>query len=64
MPMSMAFSTQTGWKAQLFTHIGMVEHMRDFARGVVDTRPVIFYLSLTVMFLYLTLKVVESRRWK
>ena len=62
--LSMNFASQTGWKAQLFTQIGMVEHMRDFARGVVDTRPVVFYLSLTGMFLFLTLKVVESRRWK
>ncbi len=61
---SLSFSTQTGWKAQLFTHVGLIEHMQDFARGVVDTRPVIFYLSFTVFFLFLTLKVVESRRWK
>jgi len=34
------------------------------ARGVVDTRTVVFYLSLTFLFLFLTLRVVESRRWK
>ena len=38
--------------------------MRDFVRGVVDIRPVVFYLSLTTLFLFLTLKSVESRRWK
>ena len=38
--------------------------MEDFARGFVDTRHVVFYVSLTVFFLFLTLKVVESRRWK
>ena len=43
---------------------GLIEQMQDFARGVVDTRPVVFYLSFTVLFLFLTLKVVESRRWK
>ena len=36
----------------------------DFARGVVDTRAVIFYVSATFLFLFLTLRVVESRRWK
>jgi ABC-2 type transport system permease protein len=61
---SMAFTAQTGWKAQLFAHIGLTEHMRDFARGVVDSRPVVFYVSFTIFFLFLTLKVVESRRWK
>jgi ABC-2 type transport system permease protein len=38
--------------------------MNDFARGVVDTRTLVFYLSLTALFLFLTLRVVESRRWK
>jgi ABC-2 type transport system permease protein len=38
--------------------------MHDFARGIVDTRPVVLLLSLTVFFLFLTLRVVESRRWK
>jgi ABC-2 type transport system permease protein len=53
-----------GALARLYAHISMVEHMQDFCRGVVDTRPVVFYLSLTALFLFLTLKVVESRRWK
>ena len=49
---------------RLFEYISMSEHMENFARGVIDTRPISFYLSLTVLFLFLTLKVVESRRWK
>lgn len=56
--------TATGWMAKIFNHLSLVEQMRDFARGVVDIRPVVLYLSLTVLFLFLTLKSVESRRWK
>jgi len=44
--------------------LALAEHLKDFARGIVDTRPVVLYLSLTVYFLFLTLKVVESRRWR
>jgi hypothetical protein len=29
----------------------------------VDTRHLVFYASLTIFFLFLTLKAVESRRW-
>ena len=61
---SLAFAQETGWRAEFFAQVGMIEQMRDFASGVVDTRPVIYYLSLTVLFLFLTFKVVESRRWK
>jgi ABC-2 type transport system permease protein len=38
--------------------------MNDFAQGVVDTHTVIFYVSVTLFFLFLTLRVVESRRWR
>lgn len=49
---------------RIFAHIAMGEHMETFASGVIDTRHVAFYLTFTVFFLFLTLKVVESRRWK
>src|SRR5438876_5623880 len=52
------------WAAKVFSYISLSEHMEDFARGFVDTRPIVFYLSLTLVFLFLTLKAVESRRWK
>ncbi len=55
---------QVTWQAQLLGCFALLEHMHDFARGVVDTRPVIVYFSLTAFFLFLTLRAVESRRWK
>jgi len=62
--LSSTLASQTGWEAQLVAHLGLMEHMRDFAQGVVDTRPVILYLSLTIFFLFLSWKTIESRRWK
>lgn len=53
-----------GWPAQVFARVSVVEHMREFTRGVLDSRSVVFYLTATGFFLYLTLRVVESRRWK
>lgn len=41
-----------------------VMHMLDFARGVVDTRPLAFYAINTAFLLFATVKVVEARRWK
>lgn len=57
-------SLQTGWQHQVVSHIALWEHMRDFSRGIVDTRHIVFYLSGTVFFLFLNFKVIESRRWK
>jgi ABC-2 type transport system permease protein len=55
---------QLGSLAPLLARYSLLEHMEDFARGVFDTRPLVFYVSLTTGFLFLTLKVLESRRWK
>jgi ABC-2 type transport system permease protein len=59
-----SFSAASGLVAQLMAQLALVEHMKDFSRGIVDTRPVVFYISFTILFLFLNLKVVESRRWK
>ena len=52
------------WQAAVVSRFTLREHMQDFSRGIVDTRPVVFYVSLSLLFLFLTLRVVESRRWK
>ena len=55
---------QETWQSQVLGCFDLFKQMRDFARGVMDTRPVILLFSLTFFFLFLTLRVVESRRWK
>jgi ABC-2 type transport system permease protein len=55
---------QADWQTQVLSSFDFFQHMHNFARGVVDTRPVVLLLSLTFFFLFLTLRVVESRRWK
>ena len=52
------------WLSQLARHISLANHMESFSRGVIDLGAIVFFLSLTGLFLYLTHKVVESRRWK
>ena len=52
------------WQSQLLSCLNLFDQMNDLARGAVDTRVVIFYVSATFVFLFLTLRVVESRRWK
>lgn len=54
----------SGWEAHFFNHISMTEHMQDFASGVVGLSSVTYYVTATIFFLFLTWKVIESRRWK
>ncbi len=53
-----------GWVADLVSHVKLLEHMREFSQGSVDTRQIIFYLTMTALFLVLAWKTVETRRWK
>lgn len=52
------------WQGHVLASFTLFDQMHDFVRGVVDTRPVVLLGSLTLFFLFLTLRVVESRRWK
>ncbi len=55
---------RSGILAAVLAAINLRQHMDSFAAGIVDTRAVLMLLSLTALFLFLTLRVVESRRWK
>jgi ABC-2 type transport system permease protein len=52
------------WQGQILAFFNLTQQMTDFTRGILDTRVVVFYLSVTFFFLFLTLRVIESRRWK
>jgi len=39
-------------------------HYQDFSQGVVDLVHVIYFVALTAYALFLTVKVLESRRWR
>jgi ABC-2 type transport system permease protein len=43
---------------------GVYNRYVDFSKGVIDSGHVVFFLATTAVFLFLTTKVLESRRWK
>ena len=50
--------------AKILHSVSIIEHLQGFQRGVVDTKDVVFYLSFTFFTLFVTSRVVESRRWR
>lgn len=40
------------------------EHMIDFSRGILDTRPLVFHLGATAFVLFAAVKRLEARQWK
>jgi ABC-2 type transport system permease protein len=46
------------------TYISMSGHYFDFLRGVIDTKDVAFYLSVVAASLFLSVQVLQLRRWR
>ncbi len=50
--------------AGIFSAISLRAYFPDFAMGIIDTRNVMFYLTFVAVSLFLTVRSVESRRWR
>ncbi len=48
----------------LLHYVATDRHMEFFTKGVIDTRPLVYYSSFAVLLLMLTHQVLEYRRWK
>lgn len=53
-----------GVGSTLINEIGLNRHFEDFAKGVIDTKHIVYFISLTAFFLFLTIRALESRRWR
>ena len=61
-----------GWSAEIvgptwgkvMTHLSILEHQESFGKGVIETKDVTYYVNLTIFCLFLTLRSLESKRWR
>jgi ABC-2 type transport system permease protein len=51
------------WKT-ILSELSIIEHFDTFAKGIFDTKDVIYYLNFTILALFIGLKSLEARRWK
>lgn len=49
------------WMEQAIEYLQVFAHLEDFSHGVLDTRPIIFYLSNAALVLGISTLIVESR---
>jgi ABC-2 type transport system permease protein len=54
----------TGAVASVFQYLSLTQHYDDFTRGVIDTSGLIYYASFIVFFVFLTVRSVDSLRWR
>jgi ABC-2 type transport system permease protein len=53
-----------GMWGRILSHISLLEHFDSFAKGVLDTKDILYYVNFTLVALFLTLRSLEARRWK
>lgn len=61
---NLAADYTTGATARVLSYLSIVRHFDDLSKGVVDSRDVVFYLSLVVFGLFATMRSLEAGRWK
>ncbi len=52
------------WLAPIISFLSMGKHFEPLSRGIIDSRDVVYYLSVTVVCLVIATVSLESRKWK
>jgi ABC-2 type transport system permease protein len=53
-----------GGASAVLSQLSMLKHLEAMARGVIDTNDLVFYFNITVFFLFLCARLLDSARWR
>lgn len=53
----------TGWISAILTNLSVYTRYNDFSLGVINFSDIIFFLSVSAIFVFLTVRVFEKKRW-
>jgi ABC-2 type transport system permease protein len=59
-----AANVTSGATAVVLEQLSLAGHFSDFTRGVLDSHNIIYYVMAIITFLFVTVRNVESRRWR
>lgn len=57
-------SSTEGQLRAVLEYISLVSHLIGFAKGMINTADIAYYLLFIFLFLFLTLRSLESKRWR
>jgi ABC-2 type transport system permease protein len=60
---SFGYLSLTGKTGNFIINLGIDAHFKSMQRGVIDTRDVVYFLSVIVLFLFFTRTKIRSRNW-
>ena len=50
--------------ASFIQYLAVDYHLTNISRGVIDSRNIIYFLSIIFFFLFMTVRLLETRKWK
>jgi ABC-2 type transport system permease protein len=53
-----------GWAVTVLSQLSIQQHFDNIARGVIDTRDILYFLSIIVLALAWAVRSIEARKWK
>jgi gliding motility-associated transport system permease protein len=62
--LGLAGSFAPGPLGEVISYLSLSTHFPDFIRGVVDTRAVVYYVSVSAVFLFLAVRSTAADRWR
>ena len=48
---------------EVVSYLSLSYYFSDFMRGIIDTRGIVYYLSIMALFLFLAIRALENSRW-
>jgi ABC-2 type transport system permease protein len=49
---------------EVLQYLSVIRHYDDFTRGIIDTSALVYYASFLFLFIFLTVRSVDSMRWR
>src|ERR1700691_3014925 len=63
-PIDFGVQAASGTTGEVLQYLSVINHYDDFTRGIIDTAGVTYYVSFMILFLFLTVRSVDSMRWR
>jgi ABC-2 type transport system permease protein len=60
---SVGYLSMEGATGNFILNLGIDAHYKSISRGVIDTRDLVYFLSLIILFIYFTRTKLNSRKW-
>lgn len=61
---SWATQSAGGFWGDILEYLSLIGHFQNFSRGIISTTDIVFYVSFMCLGLFLTVKVLDSYRWR